>query len=100
MSSILSAQNLQTLRRRNSVRFWASFLSPPRPLAGLALGRQSTGHAPALRGFFPQRPCALDDAVFFVNADGQMTNHLIVHTKPAVELLHQLAGTGDQMEHV
>src|SRR4051794_13557229 len=33
MSSILSAQNLQTLRRRNSVRFLSSFLSalPPRP---------------------------------------------------------------------
>src|SRR5437867_3899707 len=36
MSSILSAQNLQTLRRRKSVRRWPCalspvFLSPPRP---------------------------------------------------------------------
>src|SRR5262249_1386073 len=45
-------------------------------------------------------PCALDDLLLFVHADDQVTHDLVDDLQPAIELLHEVAGADNDVQHV
>src|SRR5581483_7468771 len=69
-------------------------------LAGLSDGWQSALDAAAFRIGLPLRARALDDLLFFVDADDHVANHLVHHAKTTIQFLHQLAGSVDHVEDV
>src|SRR2546425_10690515 len=69
-------------------------------LARLPLGRQPAANAAPLRFALPLGPRAVDDLLFFVDANNDVAHHLIDHAEAAIELFDQITAAGEPLQHV